>query len=133
MRTVPSAIWPSGAAGAASVAGWALGALWPAPACAGFSVCAAAVNWNAEPVATAPTRAPTRTNRFIPASRFIRGLSMITGSIIQGCARWRGTGRMDEFAPAVGQVGQSSLRDDNIAAECPDAQRRAAVAESRAD
>src|SRR3954464_5774003 len=75
MCTEPSAIWPSGALGALAGGGWVFGAAWPA--CpfidalpAGFFVsvvCAKAVL-----AANTPARAPTRTNRFMLASKIKR-------------------------------------------------------------
>src|SRR5262249_41973195 len=65
--TVPSVRLPSGAAGAGSVSGCCLGAVWPS-----FAVCPPLRDDCAKAVlaaARAPTRAPTKTVRFIPGLR----------------------------------------------------------------
>src|SRR5436190_4241526 len=117
MCTVPSVKLPSGAAGDGSDIGCGFGAVWPS-----FVIwpprlplaCAKAVL-----AASAPTSAPMKTVRFIPGLPNSRNNS--------------GAEPVQLYRPSAIGVprpsASSAFGDDDVAAECPDVQRGAAVAE----
>src|SRR5258707_4671348 len=112
MCTDPSVISPSGPIAAAVVGGCVFGAMWPWPVLLSF-ICAKPVTPHA------PTRPPTRTIRFMLASKSSArrsGVDYTEESKRGATVQWLGW-------PVL------SLGDDDVAAEGSDDDGRAAVAE----